>query len=136
MINNKIIHDLQDVIETELRAWAFEAISYFEVNPYVILDYKHDKGNLIESWLSFDLKMLDKPAEFKEKNEVIARLYRYVKRGLGKPNQDNDVKDEEVISWISNNYVFIKNKIVQFGDFVKKNIVIKPWDFNENNNDK
>lgn len=103
------------VIDSELRAWAVEAISAIEVATQV-KEMDKDKNILVESWVSIEPKMLDDLAANADSNEVINRLQRYIIRGV-------KMKDPQLIQeWVSDNKEFLLVEINKLKATVSKKV--------------
>jgi hypothetical protein len=97
----------RDVIDTELRAWAREALSAHQLSPN-----KLDENNakLVNGWLSIEPAMLGDLASYKSKNYVVERLFDYISRELAKKVNDNDrlVPTQE---WTNNNMDWLVDRV-------------------------
>ena len=94
------------VIQTELKAWAVEAISAMEVAAKTdALD--ENKKDLIAAWTSIELEMLSDIKTHSSKNEVLRRLRDYIVRGV-------KMKDDQVVQeWANENIEMLKSDITK-----------------------
>ena len=83
------------VIESELKAWAVEAVDAIAVSK-AVKDMDAAKGKLVDSWAGLKKSMLDDLWANGE-NEVAARLLRYIVRGIKNKGK------LEVNEWIGEN---------------------------------
>jgi hypothetical protein len=103
------------VVDTELRAWAVEAISAIEVATQV-KEMDKDKDILVKSWVSIKPAMLDNLAANAESNEIINRLQRYIIRSI-------KMKDALLIQeWVNENKDFLSEEIVKLSAAVTKRV--------------
>jgi hypothetical protein len=77
----------KDVIDTELRAWAREALSAYQLSPGRLDGEKQD---LVDGWQNISKELLHDIADASKKNEVMKRLVNYLGRELKKTVNDND----------------------------------------------
>lgn len=76
-----ITANIDAVIDTELRAWAIEAMDAHTVGK-AVKDMDKAKQKLIDGWVAIKPAMLDDLAAHAATNEVAARLLRYIIREL------------------------------------------------------
>lgn len=99
------------VIDSELRAWAVEAISAIEVAAQV-KEMDKDKDILVNSWVTIKPSMLDNLAANANSNEVINRLQRYIIRGI-------KMKDSLLIQeWVKENKDILVEEITKLSKVV------------------
>jgi hypothetical protein len=106
----EIAKNVESVIETELRAWAVEAISAIQTGESLSA-MDDEKQALIDGWVGIKKGMLnDLPGN--DDNAVIARLRRYLKREL-------DTSNDIVLKyWVERNSGWLIGKIEQFSRVV------------------
>lgn len=86
----------KDVIETELRAWAREALSAHQLSPK---NLDSEKASLVSGWKAYATGLLDDVGAAAASNEIIARLARYVERELARKVNTDD-PDIPVQDWV------------------------------------
>lgn len=87
----------KDVIETELRAWAREALSAHQLSPK---NLDTEKASLVAGWKAYATGLLDDVGAAAAGNEIIARLARYVERELARKVNTDD-PDIPVQDWVN-----------------------------------
>lgn len=90
----------QKVLETELRAWAREALSAYEVGEK-LQAMDDEKRSLIDGWKNYDSSMLDDIKSYKDNNYIIARIWIYIRKNI------NPVDISEIPQWAKTNKQFI-----------------------------
>jgi hypothetical protein len=106
----------KDVIETELRAWAREALSAHKVSPK---DLDDEKRELREGWQGITTDMLKNLATYAASNAVIGRLLRYAQRELEKKVNTND-PDVGAQEWADRHRVWLEGEVTRLRDALAK----------------
>lgn len=90
----------QRILETELRAWAREALSAYQAGK-ILGSMDEEKKKLIDGWKMYDPSLLDDIKASRGTNHVVARIYTYVSRGI------RAFEHSEIVTWVRDNKEFI-----------------------------
>lgn len=99
----------KDVIETELRAWAREALSAHQISPK---DLDDEKARLVAGWKNYAEAQLDDIAAAAQGNEVMDRLKRYAERELARKVNSND-PEIEVQDWVDGHKPWLAGELLR-----------------------
>jgi hypothetical protein len=109
----------EDVLDTELRAWAHEAIIAFQAG-IVIKGMDAEKKKLVDGWLGIEKDNLQNVQESKAGNEVVARLFRYISRGISAGDAS------ETIAWAKEHADWIWGKVSGLKVQLEAKLTVKP----------
>lgn len=103
------------VLETELRAWAREALSAYQAG-IKLKAMDDEKGKLINGWINYEDSMLNDLRSYRNTNHIIGRLWIYIMNGI------NPSDTSQIVQWAKDNKEFIDEHASRLKSAIKKTI--------------